>query len=318
MQETSVISRETSITVRGVLMILIIIHHFYQYTLSLVGFSYYSIISYTLQSLGYLSSGIFFALSGYGISCSLKRNRINNKYLFRHLVKLITPYLFVLVIYGLFYVNSITLFLKDFLTLSVSGNSLWFFKIIIGFYVLAIGLKYLGIRIKRVGQIMLATTLIYVLCVFMLLPLDSYWYNSVLCFPVGFMMQRKMSASPIEDKRLLLFSAGFAILFVIGYLNPVIPMHSLSHLMVSVITMIIGSLFLSIIVLNLISGRMISNRILWFVGSNSLICYLAQMLYFNNCETNGLQRYLLLVLLLLSVTVVIYDRLQIKFFSKLV
>ena len=55
-------------------MILIVLHHIYQYTASRYGVSYPLPLVIILQSLGYLSTGVFFLLSGYGLTFSIKKN----------------------------------------------------------------------------------------------------------------------------------------------------------------------------------------------------------------------------------------------------
>ena len=58
--------KESTYSLRGLCMILIVLHHIYQYTASRYGVSYPLPLVIILQSLGYLSTGVFFLLSGYG------------------------------------------------------------------------------------------------------------------------------------------------------------------------------------------------------------------------------------------------------------
>lgn len=63
------LAKQTSISLKGVLALMILIHHIYQQTL----FGSSSLlIDYVLRSFGYWGVSAFFMLSGYGLMFSLR------------------------------------------------------------------------------------------------------------------------------------------------------------------------------------------------------------------------------------------------------
>lgn len=77
-------------------MLLIVVHHIYQFTASRYGVIYPLPIAILLQNLGYLATAVFFLLSGYGFTFSLKKSEpIKAQYAVRQLLKLYKPFLFI-------------------------------------------------------------------------------------------------------------------------------------------------------------------------------------------------------------------------------
>ena len=117
-------------------MLLIVIHHIYQYTSSRYGLSYPLPISIVLQSLGYLATGVFFLLSGYGLTFSMKKSEpISLSYSVNQLLKIYKPFLFIWIIsvaVDLVFLQteySNNEHLLNALTLSLTGGgSFWFLK----------------------------------------------------------------------------------------------------------------------------------------------------------------------------------------------
>ena len=89
-------AKSETYSLRGVCMILIIIHHLFQASVSDYGYTWSTPVSVVLQSLGYLATSVFFLLSGYGLYMSInKNNPIGVPYIVSHLEKLVSPFLFV-------------------------------------------------------------------------------------------------------------------------------------------------------------------------------------------------------------------------------
>lgn len=315
MQKECDISRESSLVIRGLLIIMIFLHHYYQYTSALIGFCYYPLASYILQSIGYLSAGVFFALSGYGLSSTLSRNAVNQQYLIRHIIRLAIPFVFVIFIYDFLYLRSIKSFLYELITLSVYGNSLWFLKTIFVFYILTIGLSFIGVK-RNLGAVILSLSLFYVLLLLYLAPLDCYLFNSVLCFPLGFICQRNKNAFYIYSNHIIAFSIAFTLFFTIGYFNARLPLSEYTHTMLYNVTTIISSGLCALILLCALNGCDIKNCFLCYIGRNSLVLYITQMLLFSVCYQNNLIAYSLGLVLLLTAITVIYDFLNVRYFLK--
>ncbi len=99
----------------------------------------------SLLSSGMYATGIFFFLSGYGLTLSIKRNRIDCDYIRIHIQKLLLPYL----IFWLFYILCGLLcgyfpvqsnMCVDFISLKIPNADTGFFRTILALYILYLGL----------------------------------------------------------------------------------------------------------------------------------------------------------------------------------
>ena len=107
---------------------------------------------------------------------------------------------------------NISLF-ADFFTLCSPGRDTWFFKVIIGAYLISFfSFKYIKSENVRF-LVIFACTLAY-MAVMYKLGYGRWWFNSVLCFPVGMLVARfynKIDAVP--DVLILLAGTLVYILF---------------------------------------------------------------------------------------------------------
>lgn len=108
-------------------MVLILVHHLYQhlYFSYDIGCATDSIFSKILLSIGYLGTGVFFLLSGYGLEKSFSKKIIDKSLVVGNLKKLILPYLYACIIY--------VLISQD---ISIFGKG-WFYKVIILIYIIS-------------------------------------------------------------------------------------------------------------------------------------------------------------------------------------
>lgn len=90
MKYDNMFDRDLCVNIKGISMILIVIHHIYlHYDNNIEIPRLFQII---FSSLGGLSTAVFFFLSGYGLLCSISHNSpITNKYVISHAKKIITP-----------------------------------------------------------------------------------------------------------------------------------------------------------------------------------------------------------------------------------
>lgn len=86
--------REDTYSLRGLCMLAIIAHHLFQFTSSRYGVVFSQPLAFSLQSAGYLSSAVFFLISGFGMTLSLWKHRPNCVDAMRRISKIYLPYLF--------------------------------------------------------------------------------------------------------------------------------------------------------------------------------------------------------------------------------
>lgn len=181
--------KDSTSSLRGLAMLGIILHHIHnelQYG------------SFLLSSVGYLSTGLFFFISGYGNSLSLKKtHHVTFSWLKKRIQKIYIPFL---ITYCFYYLTDIVLFpsevpslkdvIPDLVIISLPNMVSWFPKIIILCYFLHWSFKNVTSKENlHLGAMGLAIGL-YILMM-RKLNIAAYWYNSVLCYPLGMLIASK-------------------------------------------------------------------------------------------------------------------------------
>lgn len=147
MKAHGLLEKNDSYALRGVCMIMIIVHHTYLSAIDMPGCHTDSWLADvgTGWLWGYGGTGVFLFLSGFGMFFSLRRNRLSGRaYIRSKFIRLFIPYLWLwavsLIIYMLYDSSLLTpRLLTSFLSLDIPpANEAWFYKVIIGLYVLSI------------------------------------------------------------------------------------------------------------------------------------------------------------------------------------
>ncbi len=147
MKVHGLLEKNDSYALRGVCMIMIIVHHTYLSAIDMPGCHTDSWLADvgTGWLWGYGGTGVFLFLSGFGMFFSLRRNRLSGRaYIRSKFIRLFIPYLWLwavsLIIYMLYDSSLLTpRLLTSFLSLDIPpANEAWFYKVIIGLYALSI------------------------------------------------------------------------------------------------------------------------------------------------------------------------------------
>ena len=267
-----------SYSLRGICMILIIIHHLYQYSIFKYGFYVSPPFSTILQSLGYLSTSVFFLLSGYGLFISLKMKKSFFLVdMFTYMSKLLSPFLYIwlldLFVYLIKFDCDFVNVLYSFITLkySSSGNLLWFFKEIITLYIVTyLVFKWVKQDNSRIYIILLLTLTFISLSV--LCNLSSMWWNTILCFPIGMICaKRNENQKPLLNPYLLM---GILMLFIASFFFTKVG-KGIDN--VYIVSIIVSSITFSISIIGLIRYLNLQNKLFDYIGKNSLIFYLSHI-----------------------------------------
>lgn len=269
--------RKDTYSLRGICMMMIIIHHLFQYTRHYYCIYYPNLFSFVLQSFGYLSTGVFFFLSGYGMYKSLERQgKVTAIYMFRHIKKLYVPFLFILLL-AILYDSCMQGFdfasyFESFLLMSLLHyNDLWFLKVITVLYVFVMLVSLVTMTMRIRVAIVLGGVALYSI-VAARFGLGTWWYNSILCFPLGMICASRCDKiqkimGEINTRNVLIF---FIVLFLIFYM--------LMYVFRNVLFASLSSLFFSMIAIILIAYFSPQSKFLQFVGVNSLIFYISNIL----------------------------------------
>lgn len=179
---------------RGICMLVIFFHHaFNRYArLEYVCGGKELLINgvYSVFHWGFLATGIFFFLSGFGLYLSIQRNNpLTYDWLGTQLKKMIQPFLFLWVIYIIFFLiwdrdHLTSRLLFEFFTLCSPGRETWFFKVIVGTYLVTFfTFKYIRTSCWQIITLFILTTTYIV--IMRRYSFGPWWYNSILNFPIG-------------------------------------------------------------------------------------------------------------------------------------
>ena len=268
------LDRKDTYSLRGICILGIILHHIYCIGTESYGISFPLVFDVTLRYTGYLASGVFFFLSGFGVYCSLQRKELTPKYVFQHLLKLYLPFLFIFildlfvtVLLGQF---DITKSILRMASLSLArGGTLWFMKVIFVLYIITFGVFYIfkdsRFRVSIVSLIVLMYTIFGIVCIGYT---NDFWYKSVLCFPIGMIVAWKYAEITKANYKMdLLINLLFFAISV--SLSAKYPNTLFGELLIMVSSVCFS--FLSIFIVYYIN---VTNKFFDYCGKNSLCLYL--------------------------------------------
>ena len=225
--------KDSTYSLRGVCMLMIIASHI-PYTMD------DTVASKLLHILlfdywGAFGTALFFLLSGYGMFLSLHKTKdVNTSYVTNKLKKLFMPFLFTWMVYGI---------------------DIWFFKVIIGLYIAIILLFKLPISDTLRVIVMFIMVFGYYI-IMRGLSFESWWYNSVLCFPLGMLF---------ASRKELVKNNSLSIFMIVGCF--VLSMVTTIGFFPYITFALCAVWFVRVVNFNAIPG-------LKFIGINSLLYYL--------------------------------------------
>lgn len=194
MKVHGLLEKNDSYALRGVCMIMIIVHHTYLSAIDMPGCHTDSWLAGvgTGWLWGYGGTGVFLFLSGFGMFFSLRRNRLSGRaYIRSKFIRLFIPYLWLwavsLIIYILYDSSQLTpRLLTSFLSLDIPpANEAWFYKVIIGLYVLSIVI-FKVFRNPRACVLAVSSVCVAYYCLAnYVLGMNPWWFITVLNFPSG-------------------------------------------------------------------------------------------------------------------------------------
>lgn len=260
--EPSFLNRDYTSFLRGMCMMMILFSHTANEFTDLLA-------QYHLNGMlvcGRFATGIFFFLSGYGLTLSVHRNRIDSSYVCRHLRNLLCPY----IIFWLFYFltglcaghfpSAHALLFADFLLLKMPDADAWFFRTILGVYIVYFAMARFMKPYSGTG---VAVLIVLYVSVLVISGVSDWWWNTVLCFPVGILYA---NYPHVLSKRLPL--KGFVViacLFVVCY--RFVPF----HLVRAILPPVICCLFFASLSLRVSVPK--KESVIGFMGRNSLYVY---------------------------------------------
>ena len=257
---------EDTYCLRGIAMLMIIIGHTYNgYPTEDASFYFPSWLHFLYIELwGGMGVAIFLFLSGFGLFTTLcRRETIDKQYIYRKLKRILEPFLIYwiveIIVLAIINRQELTMHIvKEIATFSIHPNiENWFFKVIAVTYIITIALFRLRMNNSTRIFIISALALLY-LVIMKELGFGQWWYNNILCFPIGAIVAHNYSF--FEKLSSLMMSIFTFVLMLIIYL---VHMNTLVFHLLFV--------FFSIYAIRIISIN--HNKLLYFIGYNSFIFY---------------------------------------------
>ena len=246
---------------KGLFILAVVFHHMLQ-RINIEATIIDSVVFKIGDNLGYTSVGVFFFLSGYGLSAS-KKTITFYKFLKLKLLRIYVPCLIVNLGIAVYLQRDL---LAIFSPLTFDGTQ-WFIIAILYFYIF----DFLSSKMNHnLWPIYISVILWVISCYF--LELGGWWYVSTLCFPLGYIWQRyNTSISNILSdnwyKIFIILVVALSATYIVKMILPstVEPMR-----------MLIAVEF-SLIILMLVSIYRPTNKVIELVGQSSLEIYILHM-----------------------------------------
>ena len=234
-------------------MIMIIVHHTYLSAIEMPGCHTDSWLADvgTGWLWGYGGTGVFLFLSGFGMFFSLR------------LIRLFIPYLWLwavsLIIYILYDSSQLTpRLLTSFLSLDIPpANEAWFYKVIIGLYALSIVIFKVFSNPRTCVLAVASVCVAYYCLANYVLEMNPWWFITVLNFPSG-MLTALFYDKLRHIQPVYVILPGTLLFALLQYFHP---------------NPTISSLLFSAVMINAVRYVNISNRMLGYIGTNSLLFY---------------------------------------------
>lgn len=190
-ERSDVFCRASTNSLKGISMLAIIFLHISMWL---------EISSYTIVPVGYLGTGVFFFISGYGNLDSVNRRAKDPRWLLDKFRKLYIPflvaYLFLCAGVSVFvpwFVPKGSAFFINLVTMTLCEELTWFPKIILLCFVLQwLAACFTSSRSKQVAAVTMS--LLFFTLLFRFLQFEPFWYTSMLCYALGNLISNSSSA----------------------------------------------------------------------------------------------------------------------------
>lgn len=276
MESPKYLSKESTNCMKGIFAIFVLWHHLYQYS-GLLHDTYLGVI---FQAMGYLSVGMFFFFTGYGLMFSTKyKKNYMEDFLSKRFLPLYVFYVVLIALYALYdklIGNSLTATTSLVKSLLFGGTIVpfgWYLQVTFLLYLLFYFI-YKFIKSTK-AQVFILTLCLVLYCVIShFCGLATTWYESVFCVVLGmiFSLEKEQIDAALNKKALLIMLSSvvlFSICFV-GY--RVFPL--------GIIFKIASSLFFAIVTISLAfllqNTSVVCNKFTTILGAFSLEIYVSQ------------------------------------------
>jgi len=173
--KSTVIEKDTTNLLKGFFILTVVLHHLSQRLIDP------QLLKLVYGQAGYVSVGMFFFLSGYGLSISSKKSSDTfTTFVKKKLTRVYLPCVVInLIVFSTLNVNA-NLF-EIMIPTSVDSTQ-WFISVILIFY----SVQYVSNKVNINNIIFITLSMFIYMIGCYLMKLGEWWYVSSLCFPLGF------------------------------------------------------------------------------------------------------------------------------------
>ncbi len=264
--------------IRGMLAVLIVIHHF-------SGMIEENSMFFLFNHIGYLVVALFLFLSGYGLAYGVqnKPGYISGvKFLYTRIPKLVIPYWIAVVIYAVGYFaagepNTWKEILLSFVSFKNIVGSSWYIFELIGLYIIF----FLSFKIKNRKIALSVLFVLVAVCAIGFYFGDSFsdvWYRSIFAFPLGvlYSLKKDKIESFLLNKTIGKYIVLILFLIILLSLRYVCVVFDLSYL--QVLFDVTSSAMFALVAVIMLRKIKLGNKALGFLGSLSFEIYLVHFL----------------------------------------
>lgn len=282
------LSKETTSSIKGIFILIVFYSHLVSYTI--VQKSKDFLMLRLRNSLGQLMVTMFLFYSGYGVYESIKKNK--TKYIKSIPTKrvLITLFHFIIAVALYEIVNPFigrSLPLKNnilsFIGWESVGNSNWYIFGILFMYIITY-FSFMFFDKDNKKAILSTWISVIVFCMFMALYKDDYWFNTLLCYPLGItysFYKDKIEKVMLDNKKYYIGLIACFISFVVFY----------KYRKINWIFFQFLSMIFSILLVFITMKFNINNKVLKWLGDNLFWMYILQRIPMLIFRYVGLAKY---------------------------
>ena len=301
MKETKYISKEYTNCMRGILAILVVLHHLYQYS----GFVSNRYIGLILQTTGFLCVAMFFFYSGYGLLLSSRSEKYIDTFLRKRFIPLYSFYVVLIILYTLW-----TLLLEKHVSLSAVLQSFFIGDTVVtnGWYLQTTFLAYLLFyfcfrifkkTITQISSFAIAILIYIIFCIYF--RLGIHWYQTIPCMILGMIYcYKKNNIDAFLKKFSWLILGSQFILFSVCFL---LSKSSGFDLIFSILYSILFVCFCITLSYILCDTPLISNKFFDLCGKYSLAIYVSHGFFLRLIKLGYIENKLLYIFVVIIGTV---------------
>ena len=267
------LSKEYTACIKGIFILIVFCSHIITYIP--YNPTQDNLALFFVKNIGQLMVTLFLFYSGYGVYESIKKKKIKyingmpKNRIFKTLFHFdIIVLLFILINCIMGYGNNVLEILSSLIAWSSVGNSNWYIFVILVLYFITY-LSFIIFKKENKNAIILCTLLTILTIIALSTYKESYWYNTMLCYPFGMMFsyhKNKINKLMLNNKTYYL-TLVFLFLLFIGIRR----VSTISTLYYSVFAII----FVIIVVMLTMKSKINNKYLKWF-GDNLFYIYILQ------------------------------------------